>query len=59
MQGKRSASGVDNTVRRTWDKEEYRKKAEEEAAKDKVGLYSYFFLYTHTLIIKLSRFCLY
>lgn len=27
--GKKTASGVDNTARRTWDKDEYRKKAEE------------------------------
>lgn len=32
--GKKTAAGVDNTARRTWDKDEFRAKAEEKA---KVG----------------------
>lgn len=32
----KKASGVDNTVRRTWDKEEFRQKAEEKEKKAKV-----------------------
>lgn len=35
---KKTASGVDNTARRTWDKDEYRKKAEEKEAELSVSL---------------------